>query len=209
MYKIRGADGKEYGPANTEQMRAWLAESRINGNTLVQVEGTATWQPLSSLPEFADTAGTAPAPAAAPVAASSAPVDTRAVALGKVQGPAIALLVVGILCVLLSLVGLVMNVVGAGHRTMTSTGSPEIDRILQVSQSGALGVVQGLIGMAVSGFLVFSSLKMKRLEGYGLAMGASIMAMIPCVSPCCVLGLPFGIWALVVLNQPDVKSSFS
>jgi hypothetical protein len=39
-------------------------------------------------------------------------------------------------------------------------------------------------------------------------MAASIIAMIPCVSPCCLLGLPIGIWALVVLMKPEVKSAF-
>jgi hypothetical protein len=32
--------------------------------------------------------------------------------------------------------------------------------------------------------------------------------MIPYISPCCCLGLPIGIWALVVLNNEQVKSSF-
>jgi hypothetical protein len=31
---------------------------------------------------------------------------------------------------------------------------------------------------------------------------------VPCISPCCLVGLPIGIWALVVLNKPEVKSSF-
>ena len=50
MFKIRGADGKEYGPATAEQMRQWLAQNRVNANTLVQMEGAASWQPLSSVP---------------------------------------------------------------------------------------------------------------------------------------------------------------
>jgi hypothetical protein len=32
--------------------------------------------------------------------------------------------------------------------------------------------------------------------------------MIPCLSPCCCLGLPIGIWALVVLLDNNVKASF-
>jgi len=51
-------------------------------------------------------------------------------------------------------------------------------------------------------------LKMKKLENYGLAMTASILAMIPCLSPCCLIGLPIGIWAVVVLSKPEVKSAF-
>lgn len=39
-------------------------------------------------------------------------------------------------------------------------------------------------------------------------MAVSILSMVPCVSPCCLLGLPVGIWALVVLNTPEVKQAF-
>ena len=50
---------------------------------------------------------------------------------------------------------------------------------------------------------------MQKLQNYQFALTASIVAMVPCISPCCVFGLPFGIWALVVLNKPEVKSQFS
>jgi hypothetical protein len=46
-----------------------------------------------------------------------------------------------------------------------------------------------------------------RLQYFGLVMAAVIVAMLPCQC-CCLLGLPFGIWALVVLNKPEVKSQF-
>ena len=35
MYKIIGADGNEYGPITTEQLRQWLAEGRVNAQTKV------------------------------------------------------------------------------------------------------------------------------------------------------------------------------
>jgi len=37
---------------------------------------------------------------------------------------------------------------------------------------------------------------------------ASILAMVPCISPCCLLGIPIGIWALVVLMKPEVQQAF-
>jgi len=39
-------------------------------------------------------------------------------------------------------------------------------------------------------------------------MAGSIVAMVPC-NICCLLGLPFGIWALVVIVRPEVKDAFS
>jgi hypothetical protein len=49
---------------------------------------------------------------------------------------------------------------------------------------------------------------MKRLENHGMSMAAAIIAMVPCISPCCLIGLPIGIWALTVLNDPSVKAAF-
>lgn len=60
MYKIIGADGRQYGPVNLEQMRRWLAENRVRADTLVQAEGTTDWKPLSSFPELAPELKSAP-----------------------------------------------------------------------------------------------------------------------------------------------------
>jgi hypothetical protein len=60
MYKIIGADKKEYGPVTTEQVREWIAQGRANATSLVQVEGSAEWKPLSAFPEFAGSFGSAP-----------------------------------------------------------------------------------------------------------------------------------------------------
>jgi hypothetical protein len=34
------------------------------------------------------------------------------------------------------------------------------------------------------------------------------MALIPCLGPCYILGIPAGIWALVVLARPEVREAF-
>jgi len=62
MYKIIGTDGRPYGPVNAEQLRRWLAENRVNAQTLVQTEGTPDWKPLSALPEFTADLNAAPPP---------------------------------------------------------------------------------------------------------------------------------------------------
>ena len=56
--------------------------------------------------------------------------------------------------------------------------------------------------------ILVGAIKMLRLESQGWAKTAAVLAMIPCISPCCVLGLPFGIWAFVALDDPLVKSAF-
>ena len=52
MYRIIGTDGQTYGPISIDQVRRWIAQSRVNTRTLVQLEGTQEWKPLSSYPEF-------------------------------------------------------------------------------------------------------------------------------------------------------------
>jgi hypothetical protein len=41
------------------------------------------------------------------------------------------------------------------------------------------------------------------------ALTGAILCCVPCLSPCLVMGIPFGIWALVVLNLSDVKERFA
>lgn len=66
-----------------------------------------------------------------------------------------------------------------------------------------------LLGMAISGIIFYGGWKMKQLENHGLAVTSSILAIVPCTSPCCFLiGTPIGIWALVVLLKPEIKSAF-
>lgn len=58
MYKIIGADQKEYGPISADQIRQWISEGRANGQTLVCAEGTTDWKPLEQFPEFGLAANT-------------------------------------------------------------------------------------------------------------------------------------------------------
>ena len=52
MYKIIGADGKEYGPVSVEQIRQWSAAGRINAQTLIQPEGSTDWKAAANYPEL-------------------------------------------------------------------------------------------------------------------------------------------------------------
>jgi TM2 domain-containing membrane protein YozV len=67
MYKIIGADGQPYGPVNIEQLRRWLAENRVNAQTLVQTEGASDWKPLSAILELAPELKMVPPPMATPL----------------------------------------------------------------------------------------------------------------------------------------------
>jgi hypothetical protein len=52
MYKIIGGDQKQYGPVSAEEVRQWIADGRLNAQSLAWAEGATDWKPLSSFPEF-------------------------------------------------------------------------------------------------------------------------------------------------------------
>ena len=52
MYRIIGADGREYGPVSVEQLREWISQGRANAETKALTEGAADWKPLATFPEF-------------------------------------------------------------------------------------------------------------------------------------------------------------
>jgi thiol:disulfide interchange protein len=52
MYKIIGADQKEYGPISADQVRQWISEGRVNGQTRMQAADTTEWKTVAEFPEF-------------------------------------------------------------------------------------------------------------------------------------------------------------
>ena len=109
MYKIIGADGKEYGPVTTEQVRQWLSEGRANAQTRVLLEGTTEWKALGELPEFITPPGAGPTPQ--PIR----PLTTQPVSYQpqRTNGFAVAGLVLSIISIFVSLCccgGIVLNV---------------------------------------------------------------------------------------------------
>ena len=63
------------------------------------------------------------------------------------------------------------------------------------------------IPVPISLVIALGGWKMWNLKWYGLALRAAVLAMLPCTAGC-FLGLPFGIWALVVLLDPEVRAAF-
>jgi hypothetical protein len=116
MYRMIGADGREYGPISADQLRQWIGQGRANAATIVLPEGTTEWKPLGSLPEFSMLFA-APSPAPAPTTAPATPAvfQDPSIQPRKTNGFAIAGLVTGILSVTLGLCccyGLPFNIAG-------------------------------------------------------------------------------------------------
>ena len=133
MYRILGADGKEYGPVNGEVLRQWITEGRANAQTKVKPEGGAEWQALASVPEFE--AAFAAAPGAPPPLAVTP-------AAARTSGLAITSLVMGILgmCGITALAGLVLGIIS----------------LVKINRSGGRLSGQGLAiaGICISGIFL-------------------------------------------------------
>ena len=201
MFKIIGADGKEYGPISLEQLRQWMSEGRVNLQTKVLPEGSAEWITVSQVSELA---GSVPPPPS-PLPGYGSPVGVDQVAAGEaVKGPAIGLIVTAILGFIAQIAGIVMSLLPKPAQTFPA-GSPEA---MIHSFSGSIGVITSIVGIIAAIVILIGAMKMKNLESHGWAVAVSVIALLPCVSPCCLVGLPIGIWALVVLNKPEVKAAF-
>lgn len=53
MYKIIGADNREYGPVTGDQIRDWVRQGRANRHTRARLEENADWRSLDHWEEFA------------------------------------------------------------------------------------------------------------------------------------------------------------
>lgn len=65
----------------------------------------------------------------------------------------------------------------------------------------------GILFLLMSIFMMIGAGSMWRLGSYGLAVFAAILAVLPW-TPTFLIGVPVGIWALLVLKEPDVKAAF-
>jgi hypothetical protein len=123
-----------------------------------------------------------------------------------VAGPAKWLKLYAIISAVLAVIGIGFNILGGGMGA-AAAGSDE-EAMLQIF-SGGLGVVFSIISIVIAWFTMKAADRMANLEGHTPAIVFSLLALIPCTSGCCLIGLPIGIWCLVVLMKQEVKEAFT
>jgi hypothetical protein len=213
-YVIIGGDGKEYGPITSADIRQWLAEGRLSEQSLAKAESDAEFRPLGKFPEFAELFNRPTPPIHSPTISSGNAADgfARDAALQKIKAPAVAIIVLAIINIVLSVWNAVKLIffppdLNQEFAKYPQLQDPQVQHILQLFY-GPLGIGSAIFTLLMGIVILFGALKMRKLENYVFAFTAAILAILPCVSACCILGLPFGIWALVVMNKPEVKSQF-
>lgn len=219
-YKVIGGDLKQYGPVSGEDLCKWIADGRLNAMSLVQVHGEIEWKPLSSFPEFAEALAGKPDSLIPPLSPLAEGAGERQAALHRVKAPAIALKVTAILNILLAIWSLVQIMFLRPNMDQLNSALRQIgDAQLQQSVQqlleqwvhmayGPFGVVNSLFNLLMALLIYIGAARMQSLRSYEFALTAAILAMVPCLTPCCLLGLPFGIWAVVALGKTGMKSQF-
>lgn len=124
---------------------------------------------------------------------------------GKVLPPAIVLTIVGVLGIGFSL----FNAMYALQEPKVDPNAPPFLQEIQKNSFGPTAAIVQSVFVVVNAFIILGAIQMMRMKTWGLAVAATIVAMLNFGSLCCVLGLPIGIWSLVVLMMDDVKRSFS
>jgi hypothetical protein len=72
-YRIRGLDGREYGPVDFDTLARWAREGRVVPTMEIQLDGVGPWTPAQDVPALAPLFRPAPPPGSAPPAGTPAP----------------------------------------------------------------------------------------------------------------------------------------
>lgn len=123
----------------------------------------------------------------------------------KVAGPAIALIVASAISLLFLLLSLAFSAwlvfSGVADEMRQPPGmSKESQVVIRMIWNVMMQVTHVLI--------LLGAIRMRRLKSPTLSRMSCILAVIPCLGPCFLLGIPFGIWGLVVMNDPEVRRAF-
>jgi uncharacterized protein YacL len=147
----------------------------------------------------------------------------------RVQAPAIALIVSGVLNILTALIqvgGTVMIAVlpaGEPQRMMIKSLPPKFAKAMQEQmeqenedpqtakiKSVISNTIGSILTIIVAVLTLLGGMRMLSLRSYALSVAGAISAAIPCIScsGLCCFGEIIGIWALIVLLNAEVRAAF-
>jgi hypothetical protein len=106
-------------------------------------------------------------------------------------------------------VGLLLTAVGAvvSNVGLAVLFAKEFDKVGDAASLGLVVLFAALLVPVFFSVMVAGAVQMMRGRSYLLCVVAALLAVVPC-SPAWLLGLPVGIWALLVLGQPEVMAAF-
>ena len=123
--------------------------------------------------------------------------------------------ILGIIFLVLAVLGFgwsVLTFAGGFMQSLSGTAVPPQN----ATEAERIGFYIGYWGLilcsSISGFLqilvAWAGINMLRRKGIGVAKIGSIVMCIPCLSSCYIVGMPFGIWAIIALSGTSAKRNF-
>lgn len=132
----------------------------------------------------------------------------RLIARERVNLPSLLVMATGVIGALYAL-----SILAAGAAIQRSllrviAEDPRYSKMVRdVPADASPSLVFPIIGLVLAGLTLFGAVQMRGLKSYGLAV-AGVAASMVLVPGCCCWGIPAGLWAVVVLMKPEVKSQF-
>lgn len=144
-------------------------------------------------------------------------------AKSQVAAPAILLILTGAIALILAILNLINSPqIGAQFdeqiaqvenkpNVPADQKKAQVDMMTQMRDIAVpIAVPFYAVNTVVALIVLLGGIKMRSLSGRGLAVTGSVLAMLPLINGCCcILGLPIGIWCLLVLSRPEVKAGFA
>jgi hypothetical protein len=133
----------------------------------------------------------------------------------RVRLPAIFLIIVGVLNILGAMLYAFTGVNGIvntenNERVAEQFNLPATDPAT-AKTAAVFYLCLCVVTLLAAAVTILGGIRMLSLKSYGLAVFASVLAAIPCISVmgCCGLGEGIGVWSLIVLLNSEVRSAFS
>lgn len=139
----------------------------------------------------------------------------------KVGMPGLALAGFGGFALLSNILGLLVWFVSMGLSFVAVASTGDSDVITQFIIQSLFGIITGLLfpilSLVGNSVIIFGGLRLRNAQSAGLVYAAAILALLPCCSgsvplcgiPCCCVGIWIAIWAIVVMQDEQVKSAFA
>jgi hypothetical protein len=173
-YKVRGDDGKEYGPASLLQISKWLREGRMDLQTEMTRSDISYWAPASNFSEVAATATSSVSPAT-PAAAVGHSVPRRSDPATEAQlksGASWFYWVAG-----LSLINSIVALSGSEWGFVLGLGITQIFDAFGQSLPGAGKVVVLVLDVIAAGVLVLFGVFAHKRHTWAFVVGMILYAL--------------------------------
>ncbi|NNJ25476.1 hypothetical protein [Alienimonas chondri] len=126
----------------------------------------------------------------------------------RAKGPAIGLLVVGAMSAAATLFVILACVMAAVENPTPQNLDPAGNVAAQMVGYYAAMLSGPVSSLTMTLIILFGGYQMLTARSWAWALVGTIAAMVPCCNFTFLFGIPIGIWALVVLLDPQVKAAF-